>query len=280
MTSQWERLLKNQGTWIGSFTQISPQTGKPLADMPSEVILQLREPGDTMHQVIRKYPPEQPVQETVLDYRSLGRGVLFGPTGAFSQGSLQWSPVSDFGAELGLIDQTERLRIALTFPRQPVLEGLTLIREHRRGTEPQQRTHLTLDALTGTWTGTATTVFPDWQPEQTMETQLTVTSTEGTRVRQTLQFGGRSPIQTAGWVEGNSLKFDQGQQPVTVLLLPGGASASFPTSIQPGQPLFLEAGWLIAPDRRQRIIRTYDPRGTLASLTIVIEHKVIEPEQP
>jgi len=280
MTSQWERLLKNQGTWIGSFTQISPQTGKPLADMPSEVVLQPREPGDAMHQIIRKYPPRQPVQETVLDYRSLGRGVLFGETGAFSQGSLQWSPVSDFGAELGLIEQTERLRVALTFPRQRTLEGLTLIREHLQGTEPRQRPHLTLDLLVGTWTGTATTVFLDWQPEQTMETQLTVTSTEGNGVEQTLQFGGHPPVQTSGWSESNSLKFDQGQQPVTVLLLPGGASASFPTSIQSGQPLFLEAGWLITPDRRQRIIRTYDPQGTLASLTVVIEHKVIARAQP
>lgn len=272
MASQWERLLKNQGTWVGSFTQISAD-GTILADVPSEVLLQPQEAGDWMHQVIRKQPLGQPVQETTLGYRSLGKGVLFCETGAFSQGAPQRSPVSDFGAELGLIHQTERLRVAMIFPKQPTLGNLTLIREHLRGTEPAGRPPLTLAALIGTWIGTATTVFPDWQPEQTMATRLTVWSTGGNGLEQTLQFGDSPPIQTQGRQAGTSLRFDQGQQPVTVLLLPGGASASFPTSIQPGKALFLEAGWLITPHRRQRLIRSYDQRGTLASLTLVTEHK-------
>jgi hypothetical protein len=272
MTSQWARLLKNQGTWVGSFAQVSA-AGTVLGEVPSEVILQPQDSGAAMHQVIRKYLPGQPPRETVLNYCSLGRGVLFGETGAFSQGSLQWSPVSDFGAELGLIHETERLRIALTFPRQPTLGNMTLIREHLQGTEPKERSHLTLEVLLGTWVGTATTVFPDWQPEQTIATCLTIGSAGANGVEQALQFGDSPPIRTQGRQEANCLRFDQGQQPVTVLLLPNGASASFPTSIQPGQPLFLEAGWLITPDLRQRIIRTYHQRGTLVSLTVVTEHR-------
>jgi hypothetical protein len=272
MGSQWERLLKHQGTWVGSFTQMS-STGTVLTDISTQVILQPLDNGNAMRQVIRKRPPGQPVDETILEYRSLGRGVLFCDGGAFSQGSLQWSPVSDFGAELGLIHQAERLRVALTFPRQPTLGNLTLIREHLQDTEAEQRPDLSLEQLLGTWIGQATTVFPDWQPEQSLETQLTLRLREPNTVEQTLQFSNGPPLQTQGLQNGGRLKFEQGQQPVTVLLLPSGASATFPTSIQPGKSLFLEVGWLITPNLRQRLIRRYDSRGTLASLTLVTEHR-------
>jgi hypothetical protein len=72
---------------------------------------------------------------------------------------------------------------------------------------------------------------------------------------------------------GSALRFDQGSQPVTVLLLPAGASTSFPTEIRSGQPFFLELGWLITPTLRQRLIRTYNGQGTWVSLTLVVEQK-------
>ena len=37
--SQWERLLKNSGVWLGSFTQFSPQ-GEQVKDTPSKLILE------------------------------------------------------------------------------------------------------------------------------------------------------------------------------------------------------------------------------------------------
>ncbi|TVP66872.1 MAG: DUF3598 family protein [Leptolyngbya sp. LCM1.Bin17] len=274
-------MLKNQGTWVGSFTQLSPQ-GQVLQDTPTEVALIPTDQGRGMRQEIRKYPPGQPMEETVLNYRSLGRGVLFCDTGAFSQGAIQWSPVSEFGAELGLIHGQERLRLAQVFQRQPQISSLTLIREHLQGSTPIQRPPLSVDQLVGTWSGQATTVFPDLQPDQAMATQLVVQRLGGDRpqgpvfdhrIQQTLSFGQSPPIQTEARQLDTSLQFDQGTQPITVLLLPDGASATFPTAIQPGKPFFLEVGWLIAPDQRQRLIRTYNAQGTWASLTLVIEHK-------
>ncbi|WP_035993013.1 DUF3598 family protein [Leptolyngbya sp. KIOST-1] len=270
-SSQWARLLKNQGTWVGSFTQLSP-TGTVLQDIPSEVALVPLSAGNTMRQTIRKSPPQQPPSETVLEYSSLGRGVLFCETGAFSQGSIQRSPVSDFGAELGLIHGFERLRLALVFPKVPTLGHLTLIRESRQGHEPTDRPALSIDQLVGTWVGTAETVFPDLQPPQTMATRLEVWQA-GSAVGQRLSFGNSPVLQSQGQVVDSTLRFDQGRQPVTVLLLPGGASASFPTEIVPGQPLFLEVGWLINPTLRQRLIRTYNAQGTWEGLTLVTEQK-------
>ncbi|PZV08740.1 MAG: hypothetical protein DCF32_04025 [Leptolyngbya sp.] len=280
-SSQWARLLKNQGTWVGSFTQVSP-TGEILQDMPSEVALISLNEGNTMRQEIRKYPPGQPPSETVLEYSSLGRGVLFCETGAFSQGSIQRSPVSEFGAELGLIHGSERLRVAQIFPRQPTLGSLTLIREHLAGTELTPRPTLTVDQLIGTWVGEATTVFPDWQPQRSLATRLEI-QRQGDGLRpvynqrnltQTLTFGNSPAIQSQGQLVGSTVRFEQGSQPITVLLLPSGASATFPTEIQSGQPLFLEAGWLVTPTLRQRLIRTYNAQGTWESLTLVTEQKL------
>lgn len=272
MASQWERLLKNEGCWVGSFTQLSPQ-GEVVSDVPTEVALIPTNQGRTMRQEIRKRPSGQPPSETVLEYSSLGRGVLFCETGAFSQGAIQWSPVSEFGAELGLIQNHERLRLAQIFPKQPSLGSLTLIREHLQGTAPTPRPPLSLGQLLGTWVGEATTVYPDWQPDQTMATQLDLQVT-GNTLTQTLRLSPGPQLTSQGQVDGNALRFNQGSQPVTVLLLPSGASATFPTAIQPGQPFFLELGWLISPTQRQRLLRTYDERGTWVSLTLVVETKI------
>lgn len=269
--TQWQRLLKNQGIWVGSFTQLAP-SGAVLQDTPSEVALLPLNQGNTMRQTIRKRPPGQPISETVLEYSSLGRGVLFCQTGAFSQGSIQRSPVSEFGAELGLIHGAERLRIAQIFPKQPTLGSLTLIREHLAGVEPVTRPELSTAQLIGTWLGEAETVFPDLQPPQTVATRLEIRQV-GADITQSLSFGNSATIQSRGQQVGSALRFDQGSQPITVLLLPSGASASFPTEIRSGQGLFLEAGWLITPTLRQRLIRTYSAQGTWASLTLVTEQK-------
>ncbi len=269
--TQWQRLLKNQGTWVGSFTQLEP-SGAVRQDTPSEVALLPLNQGNTMRQTICKLPPGQPISETVLEYSSLGRGVLFCQTGAFSQGSIQRSPVSGFGAELGLIYGTERLRIAQIFPKQPTLGSLTLIREHLAGTEPAGRPDLSTAQLIGTWLGEAETVFPGLQPPQTMATRLEIRQV-GADITQNLSFGDGANLQSRGQQVGSVLRFDQGSQPVTVLLLPSGASASFPSEIQAGQGFFLEAGWLITPTLRQRLIRTYNAQGTWVSLTLVTEQK-------
>jgi hypothetical protein len=278
VASQWERLLKNQGVWVGSFTQVSP-TGDILEDVPTEVSLLAEEGGNLMRQTIRKNPPGQPPQDMELAYRSLGRGVLFCEDGAFSQGSIQWSPVSEFGAELGLIYGHERLRLAQVFPRQASLGRLTLIRESLRESgrdaPPAPRLPLLVEHLLGTWVGHGTTVYPNHQPETTLTHRLVLEATAADRVVQTLSLSPGPTLSSPGQRVGATIQFRQGLQPVTVLCLPSGASATFPTAIVPGQPFFLELGWLITPTLRQRLIRRYNERGTWVSLTQVIEEKVI-----
>lgn len=272
MVSQWERLLKNSGSWVGSFTQIAPD-GKVLRDTPTVVRLKPLDGGNLMRQEIVKQPTGEPPQETVLEYRSLAKSVLFFENGAFSQGSLQWGPFSEFGAELGLIAENHRLRLVQLFDQERQLKQLTLIREHLEDTAPSDRPKLTLDNLVGIWTGEAVMLYPDLRPADTFSTRLEI-QRQGDTVQQTLQFGESiPPIQSKGRVEGDRILFETGTQSVQVLLLPDGASSTCPTHIQPRQPLFLEVGWMIASGIRQRLIRQYTAQGGWASLTLVTESR-------
>jgi hypothetical protein len=124
MKSQWECLLQNLGEWQGSFTRVSPQ-GEILEDTPSIVCLEGLNDNQTIRQTIRLGTDEK-----ILEYSSLGRGVLFFQNGAFSQGSIQLAPFSEFGAELGLIDENIRLRLVQLFDKNGQLNQFTLIREY------------------------------------------------------------------------------------------------------------------------------------------------------
>lgn len=271
-SSQWQRLLKNVGTWQGSFTQISP-VGQLVSDIRTEVELTPREEGKAMHQEVRRYPPEGSPQIQALDYRSLNRATLFFESGAFSQGSMQWGPFSTFGAELGLIHKNRRLRLVQLFEKNE-LKPLTLIREGLQNEQSAERPSLTLSDLIGSWKGEAITQYADLRPETSSTTQLTVEQTGNGQIRQTINLGaGIPPINSTGRLEGQRILFQDGSQPVQVLLLPDGASSTCPTAITPRQPIFLEVGWLLDAHTRQRLIRSYDAAGAWASLTLVTERK-------
>jgi hypothetical protein len=96
MLTQWECLLKNLGEWQGSFTRFSPQ-GEQLNDTPTVVSLEGLNNHQTIRQIVRYLPPDQAVNEKVLEYSSLNRSTLFFENGAFSQGSIQWGPFRNLG---------------------------------------------------------------------------------------------------------------------------------------------------------------------------------------
>ena len=287
MQSQWHCLLKNLDIWQGSFASFSP-IGEWREETPTIVSLEGLNDNQTVRQTIQRYaslveagsrPPLQAgvsIDEKVLEYSSLGRGVLFFEDGAFSQGSMQFAPFSEFGAELGLIAGDRRLRLVQLFDRESQLAQLTLIREQRAGSDAAERAPLTLEALLGEWHGEAITLYPDWRSPTTYSTHLQISRSGDNQVAQSLTFGDSagSTIRSTANVAGSRLQFNQGALPVQVLLLPDGASATSPLSIQTQQPFFLEVGWLLSPYQRQRLIRSYDSKGAWASLTLVNEQKV------
>jgi hypothetical protein len=277
MATQWDYLFKNLGEWQGSFTQLSPQ-GKILEDTPTTVSFTGLDQNRTMRQVVQRYSFDgnEIVDEKVFEYSSLDKGILFFENGAFSQGSIQLAPYSEFGAELGLIAGDRRLRLVQLFDRTGTLDRLTLIREKLPNTNPPECSPLQLEDLLGDWQGEATTIYPDWRPPDTTPMSLKLRQ-EGDRLTQELTFGSgvsQQTIASSAQIEGSRLYFDHSTPPVQVLLLPDKASATSPLSVKAGQPLFLEVGWLIEPTLRQRMIRRYDSKGAWVSLTLVIEQKV------
>jgi len=263
MISQWNALLKNLAEWEGSFTRLSPQ-GELLEDTKSVVSLEGLNNNQTIRQTIRLGENEK-----VLEYSSLGKGVMFFEDGAFCNGSIQLAPFSEFGAEFGFIHQNHRLRLVQLFDKNLKLDKFTLIREHLAQTQSSQNPVLTVDALLGEWIGEAVTIYPDLQKPDTYPTKMHL-SLEDEKLTQSLSFANRTITSTAT-VKDSLLLFEQNQ--VQVLLLPDGASVTSPLQIQLRQPLFLEVGWLINPNLRHRMIRNYNDKGEWVSLTLVKENK-------
>ncbi|MBW4549477.1 MAG: DUF3598 family protein [Symplocastrum torsivum CPER-KK1] len=276
MPSQWECLLKNLGEWQGSFTRFSPQ-GEQLEDTPTVVSLEGLNDNQTIRQIVRRLPPDQPVEEKVLEYSSLNRSILLFKNGAFSQGTIQWAPFAECGGELGLIEGDRRLRLVQLFNKDSQLSRITLIREQLAGTDTPERPELTLEQLLGEWHGEAVTIYPDMRSPDTYPTQLRLHREEPNRVVQQLTYGTGTSAQTitsTARVDGSILHFDQSRLPVQVLLLPDGASSNCPLAVKPGHFFVLEVGWLLQPDQRQRLVRTYSDKGEWSSLTLVNEQKV------
>ncbi|MBZ8181062.1 DUF3598 family protein [Oscillatoria salina] len=207
MPSQWNNLLQNLGEWHGSFTRFSPQ-GEELEDTPTVVSLEGVNNNQAIHLVVRRLPPGQPPQEKVLDFSSLSRGALFFPNGAFSQGSLQWSPFAEFGAELGLINESRRMRLVQMFNKESKLEFISLVREKLAGTDTPERNPLTVEQLLGEWQGEAMSIYPDFSSPETFATRLHIRREGENRLHQELKFGSRAIASTAK-INGSTLLFDR-----------------------------------------------------------------------
>jgi hypothetical protein len=278
MGSQWDNFLQNLGEWHGSFTQFSPQ-GEMVKDTPSILMLEQLEDHQTVRLTLRRFPPspdgitKPPVDELVRQYQSFGQDVLFFDNGAFSQGPLQLSPFSPSGAEFGFILDNRRLRVVELCNPEGNLQSLTLIREYRAGTSLEERPALTIEMLLGTWQGEATTLYSDLRSPDTFSTQMQLKIETSGRLQQQLSFGNQT-ISSSAKIENSILYFDESSLPIQVFLLPDGASATVPQKVQMRTPIFFEAGWLISPTQRQRLIRRYSDKGEFESLTFVQEEKI------
>ncbi|MFO8041469.1 MAG: DUF3598 family protein [Sodalinema sp.] len=271
--NQWQRFLKNLGDWRGSFSQFSPQ-GNLFKDIPTRVTLEGVEDNGCVQQKVFKYPPGEPEPQPIeLTYRTLGRNILFFETGYFSFGSVQFSPIADFGAEQGLIHNQRRLRLVQLF-KNGEFSGGTLIREVLDGVDIPESTPLTVDELIGQWRGTVTTEYPDFRPPDSYESHLSI-SREGNQLQQSLTTSTWQ-LSSTGEIDGNCILFNRASEPRQLLLLPDGASCLCPLKIPRQQPFFLEIGWRLGDGVRARLLRNYDATGQWVSSTQIIEEKTTD----
>ncbi|MGJ5634220.1 DUF3598 family protein [Nostoc sp. CALU 1950] len=267
--SQWECFLQNLGVWEGSFSNFSPQ-GTLLNDTPSRLSLE----GLNNNQTVRLTLCRSGRDDLVKEYSSLGRSLLFFENGSFSEGLIQLGPFSEFGAEVALVHENRRLRLVQLFDNTGQLKELILIREHLAGTPAAERPPLQINDLLGEWQGQAVTIYPDWRSPDTYSTTLKLQLDETGRLIQSTSFAERT-INSTATIKGPIVLFDQDpEKQVQVLLLPDGASATSPLQVQLRKPFFLEVGWLIQPNLRQRMIRSYNEKGEWVSLTLVTEERV------
>ena len=286
MASKWENFLKNLGEWQGSFTSVSTE-GELLDSTSSILNLEGLENNQLVRFRLRRFGSggdnQPPVSDYMQEYRSLGKEIIFFETGAFSKGSLQLAPFTEFGAEYGFVAENRRLRFVQLYDSQGALIRLTLIREFKSGTDARERPQLTLLQLLGRWEGTACTAYSDLRPSETYTTSLEIKDIGGGRLQQQLSFGV-STITTTARIErvdkeeqvgcrGDILNFEEEPYIRKILLLPDGTSSNTPLHLKLRQPFFVEVGWLAADNERQRLIRSYNDKGEWSSATHVIERR-------
>lgn len=267
--------MQNLGVWEGSFTNFSPQ-GTFLKDTPSRLSLEHLNHNQTVRLTLSRLG-----QDLIREFSSVGGGLLFFENGSFSEGVIQLGPFSEFGAELALVHENRRLRLVQLFDKTGQLKELILIREHLAGTPVAERPTLQINDLLGEWQGQAVTIYPDWRSRSVSEgdspdiysTTLKLQLDGAGRLIQNTSFGDRTITSTAT-IKDSIILFDQDpEKQIQVLMLPDGASATSLLKVQLRQPLFLEVGWLIQPNLRQRMIRSYNEKGEWVSLTLVTEER-------
>lgn len=239
--SQWQCLLQNLGQWRGTFTDISP-AGEWGPSRPSTVTLEGLEENRTIRQTITVDGMTK-----VLTYSGLGRGILLFTDGAFSQGSMQWGPFGDFGAELGLINGEQRVRCAIVY-HDSQCHSLTLMHE-QRGQGQLGNNHR----------NKITQLYPDWRTPMELSGYLTVQC-------QVHQVSIQWALATASWAwcGGSHGQNVYEHEMYRALNLTPDIWVWFPPVVPKGEAFHLGLIW-----QKQALLRRYDQRGAWVDLTQV-----------
>jgi len=269
MSSQWDNFLLNRGEWRGSFTNLST-AGLELDSSASILILEPAEEDRLVRFHLRRFGhggyDSEPTREVRTDYRTLGRQVVFFDSGCFSKGSLQLAPNTSSGAEFGFIDNNRRFRLVQLFDDAGVFDGLVLIREFRADSEAQERPPLQPDHLCGLWRGQVSTITADWPVADigTAEIRIEQSSGHGFNQLRIQTTCGVDVSTIVGQINSNHLQIDA-DLPSRMQFLPDGGYSLVPLQVSHRIPFVVEAGWMPAPNRLERLIRRYDASGAWVS---------------
>lgn len=244
MASKWDNFLCNLGEWRGSFTTINA-AGVLQQSSPSVLTLARGEGDGHVRFTVQRWSPGtqvapgggpleavgEPGCHIQQDYRSLGKQVVFFDSGAFNKGSMQVAPSTVFGGEFGFISGNRRHRLVQLYTAAGVVDELVLIREFRAGSGASENPPTTVDQLLGRWQGRSATISADWPEADHSDCQIEIGAEE---------------------IKG-------------LMLLPDGGFVRLPQQISHREAFVLEGGWLVAPDRMERLIRRYDATGAWLS---------------
>lgn len=265
MLSQWQCIQQNLGTWYGSFTQFSPD-GEQVKATPSVLTLEETEPGQTMRLTLKRTPPGEATDITTRSFSAPGPApyVYFFESGAFTQGSAQWTAFSQFGAEMCVTVGDRRARFVIMYESSvdgsARLKYVVLIRETQTEGKPFSEPAMTPEQIMGSWTGTLSALHATMAPPTNGSSKWQL-DRDSLHCQDT--FGEHA--------EKCLLRLEQSSSDNTVLLkgdldyrlmsLPNGTYCLIPETIEKASEFRIEVGWLREGGERSRLIRYYDSRG-------------------
>jgi hypothetical protein len=269
MTSQWQNFLRNLGEWRGSFTSLD-RAGQALQSTASILTLESDDDDRLVHFRLRRFGDAgfdgPPIRESREDYRTLGRQVVFFPSGSFCKGTLQVSPGTPFGGEFGFIDGDRRHRLVQLHDAAGALESLVLIREFRAGSAASERPALEPEQLLGHWQGRAATITADWPEPDFSDCGLTVERDAAGWIRLQQMIGAQHSERYGVPVDRQLLLEPTDEMPSSRLqFLPDGGYHLSPLQVDHRRSFAVEAGWMAAPGRLECLIRRFDRSGAWQS---------------
>lgn len=301
MTSQWQNIRQNIGTWHGSFTQFSPD-GRQVSDTPSVLTLEETEPDKTMALTLTRTPADGPEKVNRLTFTAPGPApyVYFFESGAFAQGSAQWSSFGQFGTEASLKVGDRRVRYVIMYEGTTrytsTLKYITLICETQIGGTPFSEPALMPEQLLGRWRGTAeilaaatgqfTAGTSDWQFTQSLalicKESADAANADGANIAHqpqpalTLVSESQATLTSENVLPLKEVTTEEAAESNTALayqlmLLPKGAYCLLPQEICREQAFRIEVGWLGDDGRRARLIRYYDNRGVWVASSLIAD---------
>ncbi|MGB3788799.1 MAG: DUF3598 family protein [Phormidesmis sp.] len=270
MLTQWRCIQQNLGTWYGSFTRFSAE-GEPVKDTPSVLTLQETEPDKTMQLTLKRTPPGETTEVTTRSFSAPGPApyVYFFESGAFTQGSAQWTAFAQFGAEMCLTVGDRRARFVIMYESgvdgSAQLKYVVLIRETQTEGAHFLEPAMTLDQMTGEWTGTLSVLHATMEPMTTGASEwrfdrasLCCQDTFGETAEKlslTKEQNGSD-----GGSAGNVVRL-KGELDYKLMTLPNGTYCLVPGAIAQAAEFRIEVGWLRQDGMRSRLIRYYDHRS-------------------
>jgi len=280
MLSQWQCIQQNIGTWYGSFTQFSPD-GEQVKDTPSVLTLEETEPDKTMQLTLKRTPPGGETNVTKRSFSAPGPApyVYFFESGAFTQGSAQWTAFAQFGAEMCLTVGDRRARFVIMYESSvsgsAQLKYVVLIRETQTEDAQFGESMMTPAQIQGSWKGTLSALHATMAPATTGSSQWELDQDslscrdEAGENTQKLQLSLEQN-------DSDKVVLLKGELDYRLMTLPNGTYCLVPSEIEQATEFRIEVGWLREDGERSRLIRYYDSRGVWTSSALIEDSRIDE----
>ena len=278
---QWDCIRQNIGTWHGSFSQFSP-SGELVKDTPSVLTLEETDPGKMMVLTLERFPEAGEKKINRLTFTAPGPApyTYYFESGAFSQGSAQWSSFGQFAIEVSLKVGDRRVRYVIMYEGTShytsQLKYVTLICETQEGGTQFVEKSLSAELLLGKWEGSAKVIYSTGEPFTTGTSQWQMRKDLALSCQE--QFDDRTQVlSVASDVEGTVSSetmiqlnaTEENQLDYQLMLLSNGAYCLLPQEIKRETAFRVEVGWVSAQGDRQRLIRYYDTRGVWTNTALI-----------